>query len=174
MCWTRALVLIAILALLAACGGSGPGGDGGDDGDDASQGAAQSVPAAASAAPPPDDGGGDDGDDDSGGGPGTDDLDELLARLEPPNATEVSRTSATNFLFVIFTSTDSAESLADFYEDAIADLGYETVSRSESQGVFSWIFADDSNADAAGVVGVGPTTDGGPGASVSLQLGAGE
>jgi hypothetical protein len=168
------MVLIAILALLAACGGNGPG-DGGDDGDDASQAAAQSEPAGASAAPPPDDGGGDGGGGDGGGGgPSGDDLEELLAALEPPNATEVSRTSADNFLFVIYTSTDSADSLADFYESAIADLGYDTISRSESQGVYSWIFADDSNADAAGVVGVGPTTDGGPGASVSIQLGTGE
>ena len=165
----RALVLVAILALLAACGGGGP--DAGDDGDGgASQDAAQSEPAAASAAPPPDDGGNGDG----GGGSGTDDLGELLDALEPPNATEVSRTSADNFLFVIFTSTDSAESLADFYEGAIADAGYDTVSRTEAQGTFSWIFGDDGGGSAAGVVGVGPTSDGSPGASVSIQLGTGE
>lgn len=169
MRWPRAMVLIAILALLAACGGNGPG-DGGDDGDDASQAAAQSEPAGASAAPPPDDGAGDNG----GGGPSGDDLEELLAALEPPNSTEVSRTSADNFLFVIYTSTDTAESLADFYENAIADAGYGTISRSESAGTYSWIFGDDANANAAGVVGVGPTTDGGPGAAVSIQLGAGE
>jgi hypothetical protein len=161
-----------MLALLAACGGNGQG-DGGDDGDDASQGATQSEPAGASAAPPPDDGGGDNGGGDDGG-PSGDDLEELLARFEPPNSTEVSRTSADNFLFVIFTSTDSAESLADHYESAIADAGFDTVSRSETQGTYSWIFGDDSNQSAAGVIGVGPTTDGGPGASVSIQLGTGE
>lgn len=167
MRWTRALVLVAILVLMAACGGGGPAESAGGDGNGNGDGTSQSEPAEASAAPPPDDGNG------NGGGPAGD-LEELLDALEPPNSTEVSRTSAENFLFVIFSSTDSAESLADFYENAIADAGYDTITRSETQGTYSWIFGDDANANAAGVVGVGPTTDGGPGAAVSIQLGAGE
>lgn len=170
MRWPRALVLISILGLLASCGGNGGPADGGD----ASQGTTQSEPAGASAAPPPDDGGnGGGGGGGDGGGPSGADLEELLDTLEPPNSTEVSRTEADNFLFVIFSSTDSADSLADFYESAIADAGYDTVSRSQSDGVYSWIFGEDDSS-FGGVVGVGPSTDGGPGASVSIQLGTGE
>ena len=75
---------------------------------------------------------------------------------------------------MIYTSTDSADSLANHYESAIADAGFDTVSRTETQGVYSWIFGDDSGDGFGGVIGVGPTTDGGPGASVSIQLGTGE
>jgi hypothetical protein len=169
MRWTRALVLIAILALLAACGGGGAGESAGDDGDGDGNGTSQSQPAEASAAPPPDD-----DDDDGNGGPSSaGDLEELMDSFEPPNSTEVTRTSGTGFLFVIFTSTDDAESLADFYEDKIADAGFETVSRSETEGVYSWIFGEGSDSSFGGVVGVGPSTDGGPGSSVSIQLGSG-
>ena len=174
MRWTRALVLIAILALLAACGGGGSGESAGDDGDGNGNGTSQSEPAEASAAPPPDDDGDGDGDDGDGGGPNTADLEELLDTFEPPNGTEVSRTSADNFLFVIFTSTDDADSLADFYENAIADAGFDTVSRSESDGVYSWIFGEGTDSSFGGVIGIGPSTDGGPGSSVSIQLGSGE
>lgn len=170
MRWTRALVLIAILGLLAACGGGGSGESAGDDGDGDGNGTAQSQPAEASAAPPPDD---DDDDDGNGSSGNAGDLEELMESFEPPNSTEVSRTSGTGFLFVIFTSTDDADSLAEFYEDKIADAGFETVSRSETEGIYSWIFGEGSDSDFGGVVGVGPSTDGGPGSSVSIQLGSG-
>lgn len=74
---------------------------------------------------------------------------------------------------MIWNSSEAPDSLATFYEDAIADAGFETVSRTESEGSYSWIFGEGSSS-FGGVVGVAPATDGGAGSTVSVQLGTGE
>ncbi len=167
MRWPRAMVLMAILALLAACGGNGPGDDDPDDGDAASQAAAQSEPTEASAAPPPDDGGGDDGGGDGG------DAEEAFERLTPPNAAEVSKTTASGVIFAAFNTPDSMDSLTNFYEDAFNDLGLQILTTTEAAGGISWFVGTDENAsEFGGVISVIPATDGGEGTTVSVQIGA--
>lgn len=167
MRWPRALVLIAILGLLAACGGGGSDNDA-DDGD----GAAQSEPADASAAPPPGDDGGDDDGDDGGGGNGGD-AEAAFERLTPPNAQEVTKTTAEGIVFAAFTSADSVESLTSFYEDAFNDLGLEILTTTEASGGVTWFVGTDENAsEFGGVVSVVPAQDGSDGNTVSIQIGA--
>lgn len=167
MRWTRALVLIAILALLAACGGGGSGESAGDDGDGNGNGTSQSEPAEASAAPPPDD------DDGNGNGGNAGDAEEAFARLTPPNAAEVSKTTASGVIFGAFTTPDSVDSLTSFYEDAFDDLGLQILTTTETAGGISWFVGTDENAsEFGGVVSVIPATDGGEGTTVSVQIGA--
>lgn len=169
MRWSRALVLIAILALLAACGGGGDGGDGGnDDGD--GDGTTQSEPAEAT----PDDGGGDDGggdDGDDGGDAG--DAEAAYERLIPPNADEVSKTTASGLVIAGFTTTDSVDSLVSFYEDAFSDLGLDILTTTEAAGGITWFVGTDENAsEFGGVVSVIPAADSGSDTTVSIQIGA--
>lgn len=166
MRWSRALVLIAILALLAACGGGGGGEDGDGNGDD---GTTQSEPAEASAAPPPDD---DEGDDDGGNGDAGD-AEAAFERLTPPNADEVSKTTASGLIFAGFTTPDSVDSLTSFYEDAFNDLGLEILTTTEAADGITWFVGTDENAsEFGGVVSVIPATDGGQGTTVSVQIGS--
>lgn len=171
MRWTRALVLIAILALLTACGGGGSGESAGDDDDGNGDGTSQSEPAEASAAPPPDD------DDDNGNGNGGNgsagDAEAAFERLTPPNATEVSKTTASGVIFAAFTTPDSMDSLTNFYEDAFNDLGLQILTTTEAAGGITWFVGTDENAsEFGGVVSVIPATDGGEGTTVSVQIGA--
>ena len=168
MRWTRALVLIAILALLAACGGGGSGESAGDDGNGNGDGTSQSEPAEASAAPPPDD-----DDDDNGNGGNAGDAEEAFDRLTPPNAAEVSKTTASGVIFAAFTTPDSMDSLTSFYEDAFDDLGLQILTTTEAAGGITWFVGTDENAsEFGGVVSVIPATDGGEGTTVSVQIGA--
>jgi hypothetical protein len=167
MRWTRALVLIAILALLAACGGGGSGESAGDGGDGDGNGTSQSEPGQASAAPPPDD------DDGNGGNGSAGDAEEAFERLTPPNAAEVSKTTASGVIFAAFTTPDSIESLTSFYEDAFDDLGLQILTTTEAAGGISWFVGTDENAsEFGGVISVIPPTDGGSGTTVSVQIGA--
>ncbi|MGZ8563767.1 MAG: hypothetical protein ACXWWU_09125 [Candidatus Limnocylindria bacterium] len=172
MRWSRALVLIAILALLAACGGGG-GDDGNGNGNDGDgDGTTQSEPAEAS-----DDGGGGggggDGDDGDGGNGSAGDAEAAYERLIPPNADEVSKTTASGLIFAGFTTSDSVDSLTSFYEDAFDDLGLQILTTTETSGAITWFVGTDENAsEFGGVVSVIPDTDGGSGSSVSIQIGA--
>lgn len=170
MHWSRTLVAaVLLLLLIAACGGPAATADGDGDGNGSGDRTEQSEGAEPTPAPD-DDGDGNGG----GGGVGSGDLEGLMDGLTPPNSSEVSRTSGDGFLFVTFESSDTTDSLSGFYEDAIADTGMGTVSRTESEGSFSWIFAEDDNSAFGGVVSLIPATDGGPGSTVSIQIGSGE
>jgi len=165
----RALVLIAILALLAACGGGGPGDDADGDGD----GTSQSEPAEASAAPPPDDDDDDGGGGGNGGGGSAGDAEEAFERLTPPNADEVSKTTAGELIIAGFTTPDSMDSLRSFYEDAFDDLGLQILTTTEAAGGITWFVGTDENAsEFGGVISIIPATDGGSGTTVSVQIGS--
>jgi hypothetical protein len=169
MRWTRALVLIAILALLAACADGGPGESAGDDGDGIGDGTSQSEPAEAPAAPPPDD----DDDNGNGGNGSVGDAEEAFERLTPPNADEVSKTTAGDVIFAGFTTPDSMDSLRSFYEDAFSDLGLQILTTTEAAGGITWFVGTDENAsEFGGVISVIPATDGGSGTTVSVQIGS--
>jgi hypothetical protein len=157
------------MLMVAACG-SPAATDGGNGGDDSGDDAAQTEPAE----PTPADGGGDDGGGDDGGGGGSaGDADAAFERLTPPNADEVTKTTASGVIFAAFTSPDSVETLTSFYEDAFNDLGLMILTTTETADGISWFVGTDENAsEFGGVISVVPATDGGSGTTVSIQIGA--
>jgi hypothetical protein len=177
MRWTQVLAGLLIVLLVAACGGGGSGdgnggddggesqaaGDGDDGGDDGGNGDDESQPA--------DDGDGDDGN--GGNGGSTDDAEEAFAVLTPPNAEEVTKTTASGVIFAAFTTPDSVDSLVSFYEDAFDELGLQILTTTETADGISWFVGTDENAsEFGGVISVIPNTEGGTGSSVSVQIGA--
>lgn len=108
-----------------------------------------------------------------GGGGGDADIEQIAETLTPPNSSETSRTTAGGVIFVTYESTDSADTLKSFYENAIAETGWQVISTTSAEGSHSWIFAESEGSSNAGVVSVGPGTDG-SGSTVAIQVGAGE
>jgi hypothetical protein len=49
----------------------------------------------------------------------------ILGVAEPPNAAEIDRLEGTTYSYVMYESTDSMDALTTFFDDAIADAGYE-------------------------------------------------
>lgn len=166
MQWSRTLVLpVMLLLLLAACGAPATT-DGNGNGDDESQAAAAT--ATPEAEESEDDGANGEGDGNGGNGSVDGDLEQLAEDLTPPNTTETSRTTAGGIIFLLWESTDSPEEVADWYEDAIADAGLEVISRTSTQGAFSFFFGLEDGSDLGGVVSITPS---GNGSGVGLQIG---
>ena len=171
MRWSRNLVAPVLMILVVAC--SSPGGTSGDD--DGGNGTQQSE--APDATPPAtnDDGGGDDGGGDDGGNNGggnAGDAEAAFERLTPPNAEQVTKTTAEGIVFAAFNSPDSVESLTSFYEDAFNDLGLDILQTTESSGAISWFVGTDENAsEFGGVVTIVPPADGAQ-TAISVQIGA--
>ena len=169
MRWSRTLILLSLLALIAACGSSAASADGdGGNGDGNGTEASQEPEATAT----PADGDGGDGDGDGGNG-SSGDLEGLLSDLTPPNSSQIQRTDAEGVIFVIWESTDSPESLADFYTDAIEGTGLEIYSTTTAEGSYSWLFAESESSDFGGAVTLVPSSSGGSGSTISVQVGAG-
>lgn len=164
MRWSRTLILpVLLLLLLAACGGSASTNGNGNGGDESEAAEATATPEAEESE---DDGG------NGGNGGGFDgDLEQLAEDLTPPNSTETSKTTAGGVIFLTWESSDSAEDLADWYEDAIGDAGLEVFSRTSAGGSFSYIFGIEEGSDFGGIVSIGPTGSGGEGSGVALQIG---
>ncbi|HTK45459.1 MAG TPA: hypothetical protein VL749_08930 [Patescibacteria group bacterium] len=154
---TRLASALAITSiLLAACGGGSaatqqpPGattstGGGG--------GSATEVPADTQAAEATSGGGG-------GGGGGSADVEAVANQLVPPNSTEISKTTAQDTWFVIYESTDSVDSLKNFYADAIVRAGQKIFSTTTIQGGVSYVFAKDDSGGFGGSVNIYPSGDG--------------
>lgn len=158
MRWTRALTLPVLAVMVIACGGPGTdGGDGGNGGNGSEESQA--------GAPDPDEGNGGNGG--NGGDPG--DLEELANDLEPPNATESTRMTASGALIVGWTSSDSIDSLESFYDNKINELGLNLVGKSSAGGAHSWIIGDEDGSGPQGAITIGD--DGSGGSTVSLTLG---
>jgi hypothetical protein len=162
MRWTQVLAGILIVLLVAACGGGGNGdGNGGDDGGESQ------------AAGGGDDGGDDgNGGDDGGGQTGSFDLDQAFETLTPPNATELSKTTAEGVIFAAWDTDDSLDSLRDFYEDAMNDLGLEVITTTEAQGGVAWVVTDGGDSGIGGSISIFPASDG-SGTQVSVTIGEG-
>ncbi|HEY7332802.1 MAG TPA: hypothetical protein VH859_07555 [Candidatus Limnocylindria bacterium] len=166
MQWSRFTLLPALLLalLLVACGGpaastNGNGGNGGGE----------SQAAEATDTPEPAQSQGNGG---SGGNGGFDgDLEQLAEALTPPNSTETSRTEVSGVIFLTWDSTDSPEDLAAWYEDAIEGQNMNIFSRTSTQGFFSYIFGIEEGSSFGGVATMGPSSTGGSGSSVGLQIG---
>ncbi len=143
-----ALIAVPLLALmLAACsaGSPSPSTDDGGGG-----GGGESTPAAT-----PDNGGG-------GGG----DVEQVAEDLVPPNSSQLSQTNSEGVIWTVYESTDSPESLKNFYENAIPQTGMQVFSTSTVEDTYSWVFAQDDGSSFGGSVTVGPASDGGSGSSV--------
>jgi hypothetical protein len=171
MRWSRTLILLSLLVLIAACGSSAASADGdGGNGNGNGNGAEESQEPEATATPADGDGGDGDGD---GGNGSSGDLEGLLSDLTPPNSSQIQRTEAEGVIFVIWESTDSPESLADFYTDAIEGTGMEIYSTTTAEGSYSWLFAESESSDFGGAVTLVPSSSGGSGSTISVQVGAG-
>jgi hypothetical protein len=169
MRWSRILAPLLILVIAVACSsqetvtnvGSDATGGGGGNGSEESQ-AAEATPEATD-----DDGGS------GGNGGSTDDAEEAFERLTPPNAEEVTKTTASGVIFAAFTSPDSVDSLVSFYEDAFDDLGLQILTTTETSGGISWFVGTDENAsEFGGVISVIPNQEGTSGSAVSVQIGS--
>lgn len=161
------LVPVVLLALvLAACGGPGASTDGGNGGDESQGSEATSTPGAQESAAASTGNGGN-------GGPGgfDGDLEQLAEALTPPNSTETSRTEVSGVIFLTWESTDSPEDVAAWYESAIEGQNLNIFSRTSTQGFFSYIFGIEEGSSFGGIASVGPSSTGGPGAAVGLQIG---
>lgn len=109
---------------------------------------------------------------DSGGGGGnaSGDVGEMVSRLEPPNATEVSRFSSADGVVISWESTDSVDSVKSFYDDAIEEAGLNVYGTTDVQGTHSWVISEESGSGYNGSVTIGPSSSG-SGTSVSALLG---
>ena len=155
----RALTAFALMFLFVAACGSPAASDGNGNGN----GSEQSEPAGETQG----DGGG------GGGGGGDRDVEAAFDTLTPPNAEEVTKTTAEGVIFAAFNTPDSLDSLTSFYQDAFNDLGLQILTTTEASGGITWFVGTDETASTfGGVVSVFPATDGGDGNSVSVQIGA--
>ena len=154
----RALTAFALMFLFVAACGSPAASDGNGDGD--GNGSEQSEPAEETQG-------------DGGGGGGDRDVEAAFDTLTPPNAEEVSKTTAQGVIFAAFNTSDSLDSLTSFYQDAFNDLGLQILTTTEASGGITWFVGTDETASTfGGVVSVFPATDGGDGSTVSVQIGA--
>jgi hypothetical protein len=155
MRWSRILVAALFLLAVAAC--SSPAASGPDDNPD--DGGSSDQPAASQAAASQDDGNSDgDGDGDGDGSAGS--LDDVYNALIPPNSTEQSKTTAGGAVFGTYISTDSVDSLVDFYESAIPGTGMEIFSTTNAQEGTNWLFGEGDGSEIGGSVSVAPNTNG--------------
>lgn len=162
MTMVRGIALVFLLVFTAACGSPGASQSAsGTQGTSAtaseSTSATESQAAEPSSAPPT-----------TGGDTG--DLDALVQKLTPPNASEISKTSAQGGAYVAWESTDSVDSLKGFYEKAIKDAGMTVFSTTTTSGVLSWIFAKEEGSSFGGSVTVAPSSSGGSGSSVIVAV----
>jgi len=152
----RALIAFALMFLFVAACSSPAASDGNGDGN----GSEQTEPAQETQG-------------DGGGGGGDRDVEAAFDTLTPPNAQEVSKTTAEGVIFAAFNTPDSLDSLTSFYQDAFNDLGLRILSTTEASGGITWfVGTDDTASTFGGVVSVFPATDGGYGNTVSVQIGA--
>src|SRR5688572_19503868 len=104
MRFSRALLApVLILLFVVAC--SSPAATDGDDGNGTGDGSEQTQAAEETS----EDGGDDGGGGETGGGGSAGDADEAFERLTPPNADEVTKTTASGVIFAAFTSPDSID-----------------------------------------------------------------
>ena len=152
----RALTAFALMFLFVAACSSPAASDGNGDGN----GSEQTEPAQETQG-------------DGGGGGGDRDVEAAFDTLTPPNAQEVSKTTAEGVIFAAFNTPDSLDSLTSFYQDAFNDLGLQILSTTEASGGITWfVGTDDTASTFGGVVSVFPAGDGGDGTTVSVQIGA--
>lgn len=153
MRWARVLLVPVLMLLFVACSSS----DDDANGDGGSSSATETATATADA------GGG------SGGTTVTDgdgviteeDIDRLVDELAPPNSTEASRFSAEGGTTVGFESSDSVETLKEFYDGRLQELGMHVQGSLSAEGSHSLIIGDDDGDDVAGGITIVPDESGG-------------
>jgi hypothetical protein len=164
----RALIAPVLLLLFVVACGSPAANDTDDNGN--GNGSEQSQAAEETS---DDGGGGGGGGDDNGGGGSAGDADAAFERLTPPNADQVTKTTAEGVIFAAFTTPDSVDDLTSFYMDAFNDLGLDVLTTTEAADGISWIVGtDDTASEFGGVVSVVPNQDGSGGTTVSIQIGS--
>jgi hypothetical protein len=141
--------ITAAALVLAGCGGD-------DDGGSSDNGGSDAAPTASS------DGGGSSGGGGSGGGSGgadADSLEDLADELAPPNSSETARFAAAEGISVGYESRDSVDSLKDYYDGKIEDLGLAVAGTMDTGDLHTWII-EDTDKGVAGGISVGPSGTG--------------
>jgi hypothetical protein len=95
-----------------------------------------------------------------GGGAAGADVEAVGKALVPPNSSEVTKTTAPDTWFVVYSSTDSLESLKSYYEATIPKTGLQIISTTTINGGISWVIAKDASGSFGGAVSVFPSGDG--------------
>jgi hypothetical protein len=95
-----------------------------------------------------------------GGGAVGADVEAVGKALVPPNSSEVTKTTAPDTWFVVYSSTDSLESLKSYYEATIPKTGLQIISTTTINGGISWVIAKDASGSFGGAVSVFPSGDG--------------
>jgi hypothetical protein len=157
---TSALALLVAL-VVAGCGGSAASSAPADAGSDT--GAAASADGGSGTETTPEPAG------DTGGA--AEDAAKLGDQLKPPNASEVSKTTTDTYWYVLYESTDSADSLKGYYEDLIPKTGMKIISTTSANGAYVWAIARDESGAFGGSVTVGPSGSG-SGSSVIVAVGS--
>lgn len=152
-----AIAALFLAGLVAACGSSAATGPGSTSADAAeSEQAVAEQPVEASPDTPGDTSGGG-----TAAGTGSSaDIEGVARILVPPNATEITRTTATDTWFVVYETTDSIDSLKSFYEGAIPKTGLKVISTTTVNDGVSWTLSNDDNGTFGGAVNVYPSSDG--------------
>jgi hypothetical protein len=95
-----------------------------------------------------------------GGGAAGADVEAVGKALVPPNSSEVTKTTAPDTWFVVYSSTDSLDSLKSYYEATIPKTGMQIISTTTINGGISWVIAKDASGSFGGAVSVFPSGDG--------------
>jgi hypothetical protein len=139
--------ITAAALLLGGCGGDDDGLPGDDGGSDA-------APTASS-----DGGGSGSGGSGGSGGADADTMEDLADALAPPNSTETIRFASAEGISVGYESKDSIDSLRDYYDGKIEDLGLAVAGTMDNSELHTWII-EDTDKGVAGGVSVGPSGTG--------------
>lgn len=112
---------------------------------------------------------GDDGGSSSGNSSGSGDLDKLADKLVPPHSKQIAKYSTDDGLLITYESTDSVDSLKDFYDDKVKNLGVKVQGTFDAGDSHTWYFGDDDSSGPGGTVIVGD--NGGGKTSVTITIG---
>ncbi len=110
---------------------------------------------------------------DSGGNNGnsssSNDLGQLADKLVPPHSKQIAKYSTDDGLLVTYESTDSVDSLKDFYDNKVKTLGVKVQGTFDSGDAHTWYFGDDDSSGPGGTVIVGD--DGSGKTAVTITVG---
>lgn len=172
--FTTGIAFLAGVALLvSACGG---GGDDDDDDDSSEPGGSDATATQESGG---NNGGNQSGGDptatsESGGGNGggdSDDVEQLQEDLVPPKSKELLRYSTPDGTSISYESTESLDSLKEFYDDRVDDLDLGQLGNMSMPDSHSWFIGNNSGQGVQGSVTVVNAGDGKTNITVTLSKG---
>jgi hypothetical protein len=104
-------------------------------------------------------------------GSGTADVEGVYATLTPPDATEVSKTTAGGVIVAAFDSEEPLETVRQFFEDAFAEANLRVVNATTAQGGVAWAVTRPGDSSFGGAISIVPAADG-TGTQISITIGS--